>query len=288
MNIKIGSKVRIAIGILVFALIITSLPCLSVNAISKELQNGDLVIKNTPTETEIFGMYEEQGTDIELNEQSNDSMEYTVYFDTGDGKVVKSDIVSTTNSDGDVVLEINEEGKKDILTYESDGTICVDGVPVKIKEEKEKYEKDALVSLNNNSVYAAQRTYFTSSCPYGSTSSYTGNKATTKKSFSISKPFKEASLALVLGIITAGFTALFNVPGALLSAGIAGLSSWFSKNDPKAKAWSMKDIRTTHKTKGLNVSSNMSVQYHVITYYAKTNYTYPTDKDSKLFKVWKY
>ncbi len=43
------------------------------------------------------------------------------------------------------------------------------------------------------------------------------------------------------------------------------------RNDPAGKAWSLKDVKYVHKSKGFNVKSNMSVFKRVFTYYGNTN-----------------
>lgn len=246
-----------------------------VNVLSTQISyanesNRNFKNNSTPTLSDMYNMYSDNCYKTVLVNKEKNKLEYDVVNTLENGSLVTSHIVATIDEQGNQILNITEGEKHDVLTYQPSGAILLDGEPVII----ETFESVASSEQLESEIIplGGHRIYWKESAPYGQNSDYSKLSGTTKKKLTCSKPIKEATVATIVSIICVGL-GLATAPATAIGFIATALISWFGRNDPAGKAWSMKDAKYVHKTKGFNVKSDMSVYKHVFTYYGNADYT---------------
>lgn len=216
---------------------------------------------------DIYKIYENNCDTISLISSEKNQLTYDVTNDTEDGEIIISHITASIDNNGQQTLDISENGKRDIVTIDSARNIYVDGQLVEIESlEGNEITESEIVPMGGH------RIYWQKTAPYGKSSDYTKKSSTVKKKLTYTKPLKDATVGALVSLICIG---LGLSSGGSLAVGFiaSGVISWFGKNNPAGKAWSLKDVKYVHKNKGFNVKSSMSVYKHAFTYYGNTNYT---------------
>jgi len=196
---------------------------------------------------------------------------YDVELNLIGGNTIISHIDAHTDENGDQILNIIENEKTDELRFSKNGEIFLDGEVVLVEETKFGFDSENSIDPGI-APKAAKRIYWQTGSPYDPGSYYTNQVGTTKKVLTASKVISAMTVAALVAIVIS-VLALTGGTAAIFSVIASGAIAYFSKNNPKAKAFSLKDVTYVHRTKGFNVTSKMSVYKHHISYYANTNYT---------------
>lgn len=216
---------------------------------------------------DVYKIYENNCDTISLISSEKNQLVYDVTNETENGEIIIFHITASVDNNGHQTLDILENGKRDIVTIDSAKNIYIDGKLVEI-ENVEGNE----ISASEIVLMGGHRIYWQKTAPYGKSGDYTKISSTVKKKLTYTKPLKDATVGALVSLICIGLG--LSSAGSLAVGFIAsGVISWFGRNDPAGKAWSLKDVKYVHKSKGFNVKSNMSVYKHVFTYYGNTNYT---------------
>lgn len=223
-------------------------------------------VKDPVTLQEVYNIYEENCDLVTLVSETENRLIYDVQIKDIDGGVINSEIEATINAQGNQVLDITEGEKREIVTIDSNRNLYVDGELVKITDLENSINGSEIVTMG------AHRIYWQETAPYAKGSAYTKKHGTVKKSLEYTKPLKDATASALVSIIVLGLG--LSGAGSIAVGFIAsGVISWFGKNDPKGKAWSVKDVQYVHNTKGFTVKTGMSVIKHNFTYYSNTDCT---------------
>lgn len=183
---------------------------------------------------------------------------------------IDATISTETLKNGDLFVTFKEGDKYDELQFCQNGQILQEGSPITITQtvSSQKIPNETL-GTENIIVPFAHRMYYTESCPYDYAGAYTKFVSSQSKNLTFNKVISDMTVAAVCSVIIPLLIS-GDIPGAIITGLVAGFIAWKNINDPYSKAASMKETAYVHKTKGFNVTSNMSVKQWFVDLFAFT------------------
>lgn len=222
---------------------------------------------SVPTIDRMISMYDEMGFNVKVTNQNMNHANYELEINTEKG-IIKAIVDATIDDKGNQTLKYSENGKQNIVEYKTNGDIMLDGGKVEVKTEV------TAASLDEFVVLAQRYNIWQSACPYGTASDYSTDYQTVNKILTFEQAIKSYGVSALCGIIVALFVT--GMPGVLLGAAVTTLITYFTTNNPTARAMSCVDKSYVHNTEG--AYNNVTGEYiykHMMTFFATLSYSIP-------------
>lgn len=210
-----------------------------VNLVARELICEDEELKAQEDklykELEIL---EEVGLETEFINATEHNVEDIVYvYELSEGIVNK---VTVDSSDTEIVLNIRENSICNEVRIDDDGAMYVDGIRV----VEDDLNTDVTLLNNKISPYSGEvMNWITSTCPYGTKSSYTYLLGTKKDAdITLTNAISNLATSVVVAIICSKLGV-----SAVLSTGIGVVVAWIKDRNPSTRGLSYKATNYAHK-----------------------------------------